>query len=738
MAEGRELEELEKEITCIICHEHYKEPKVLPCLHYYCKQCIYSVALREGLNEPFSCPECRKTTTLPQGQADYLPSAFFINRLREKYLRLERVHRRVEAKCGACVVGGKAEAFCVQCDEFICAECVDMHRRVKKFVAHDISSLDELKEGRAKGEVTPEPCVQTCAIHQQPVNIFCFDCKTLICRDCTIKTHNSQTHNCNYEFIQVAAPEVKKKLTQQLDPMKKAKEALLHAVKEVQATKSDVQIQGKFVKDHINTSFNEMCRIMEECRQGLLAEAEQRVAVKCKRLSTQEDRLSTRHACFCSTINYTEYCMEHAADDKIMCMHSELQARIKEQIEEYRNEEETMKPVEAADIGVEVSCAQELKQLCQDKAILTSLIDPSSCAVEFDTACVELDKTSKFTVVPRVMNGGPPALNQECSVECELKSLAEASTIKCAVSRSQDNAYLCEYTPTVRGRHELTVSVNEQAVAGSPFSVHVTIHPTQLGKPVRVIPTGVLGPRDVTLSSSGEMIVAFRNSIFVYDKTGKKVRSCEASYFRITELWSVTIDRKTNGIFIVGNTSDSHKIVRLGLDLETVKEINIEGATYFPGLAVVGDELMMCNNKEGCVMVYNMELEYMRRIGSKGDGPEQLNETRGISSDERGNLYISDRGKSCILVFSNSGEFLRSFWNQLAIPFGVSVSGRYVYVCDQLNHNLVIFTTEGEYVAAIGQRGQGKGGFNYPWCVCVDQDGFVYVCDNNNCRIQIF
>ena len=38
------VRDLEKEITCAICHEHYQEPKVLPCCHYYCKQCVYQLA----------------------------------------------------------------------------------------------------------------------------------------------------------------------------------------------------------------------------------------------------------------------------------------------------------------------------------------------------------------------------------------------------------------------------------------------------------------------------------------------------------------------------------------------------------------------------------------------------------------------------------------------------------------------------------------------------------------------
>ena len=104
------VEDLEKEITCAICHNHYTKPKVLPCLHYYCKQCIHRLTLRTGLNKPFSCPECRKDTTLPQGDVDKLPTAFFVNRMKSVHSKLERAHGKVEAKCEMCS-GDKAEGF---------------------------------------------------------------------------------------------------------------------------------------------------------------------------------------------------------------------------------------------------------------------------------------------------------------------------------------------------------------------------------------------------------------------------------------------------------------------------------------------------------------------------------------------------------------------------------------------------------------------------------------------------
>ncbi len=34
-------------------------------------------------------------------------------------------------------------------------------------------------------------------------------------------------------------------------------------------------------------------------------------------------------------------------------------------------------------------------------------------------------------------------------------------------------------------------------------------------------------------------------------------------------------------------------------------------------------------------------------------------------------------------------------------------------------------------MTTFGKRGSNEGDFNWPYGVCVDKDGFVYVCDHN-------
>ena len=75
---------------------------------------------------------------------------------------------------------------------------------------------------------------------------------------------------------------------------------------------------------------------------------------------------------------------------------------------------------------------------------------------------------------------------------------------------------------------------------------------------------------------------------------------------------------------------------------------------------------------------------------------------------------------------------------RLKKPSCICIAGRYVYVSDWKDHAVSVFTTGGDYVTSFGWQGGGEGDFNHPCGVCVDRDGFVYVCDAINRRLQIF
>ena len=78
----KEWQQIEEEITCSICGDLFTDPKTIPCLHTFCKQCIEkSIQSNKKMASVVCCPLCR--TPLPRNDISSVPTNFTINRLVE-------------------------------------------------------------------------------------------------------------------------------------------------------------------------------------------------------------------------------------------------------------------------------------------------------------------------------------------------------------------------------------------------------------------------------------------------------------------------------------------------------------------------------------------------------------------------------------------------------------------------------------------------------------------------------
>ena len=725
--QGKTVEELEREITCGICQEHYTEPKALPCLHYYCKQCILRLALRTGTGKPFSCPECRCEAILPEGGVDELKTAFFVNSLIMTVSTMERAHGKVEVKCELCTLTkGNAEAFCRQCARFICKKCMELHKNLQIFLTHEVASLDDLKHGRVEPIPVKEPPTKKCLVHEKSLKIYCYDCDSLICRDCTVKDHRDH----NFEFTKKAAPDEKTKLLEEMQPLKEVHAKLTSTVEHIQTTKLEVEAQKDSAINIIKTSFKELHDILDKREKDLMEEAGAIVQEKVDKLSVQEKTLSLASAEVQSVIDYTERSVMHGTDNEVMSMYTEMRKTIEQKIEEHSKSERSLEPVEEADMGVEVRCSEALQQLCQTQAIITKL-DPSKCTVHLEEAA-EVGKVSKGTLITRLNNNKPTKRN--CKISGQMKSLHNGVIADCNIDDDGSSRYSIQYTPTVRGRHELTVLIDGQHVAGSPFPVSVSIHPTQLGKPVKVW-DGVKSPFGITANSKGDILVAEKvGNIIKFDANGQRHKLVAQN--ELKALRCIAVDDEDNIYCIDDNNNKILTCDKNGGNVQ-VHEVKANKGSGRRALFIINNELLISEtDSRGTIMVYDRELKGVRHIQHKDMGL-----VTDISADVYGNLYMTDRGSACIQVFTANGVFLRSLGhdkNKLWGPCGVCVSGLYVYVTDTTNNCVSVFTTDGVYVTSFGQHGNKEGDFDHPLYLCIDKDQFVYVSDYRNHRIQCF
>ena len=773
------MKDLEKEITCAICHDHYTDPKILPCLHYYCKQCIHGLAKKAG---PFSCPECRKETTLSQEGVDNLPTAFFVNRMKEVHSKMDQAQGKVDTECEVCEIcyGDKVKAFCQQCGKFICSECIKQHRRMKAlFPGHKITQL----------RTTQEPTLRMCEDHDEPMKIYCFDCNVLICRDCTIKDHL----NHNHEFIKKAAPAMKKELVQELDPLKEVVVSLSDAVEKMQTTESEIEARGNFATGDIENVFEELQAVIKAHKQKLLEEATMKVTQKLQRLSEQKKELSATCATVKNVIEDIEQCVKESTDGDVLCVHAKLKNRITTEVEKHCKKEQNLEPVENVDFErIDTSCIEDvIKQLKSARAELSPLpvvpVDPSQCTVTVEEAeAVEVYKATKLSLKIKSGNKKSAEGMDLCAIECTLKSQVNPKVaIKCNVYKVEDDEYCIQFTPTIRGRHQLVVVINGEEVTSSPFPVFVSIiigQPTiKLEKPLKTMNVKVSSihgecyPVDMAFNSLGEIIIASSEKIEVRDKHSKILKSIMYSDYGVYKVYTlkVAVD-STNNIYVLAvNSSNSYDripmILKLNKKLELVNTTRLvsadgtltfaDGTLTFAGVAVVDDRVLVYTY--GSIHIYTPDLEHVEQITSPNHGsPGYFSEVKDMSSDKIGNLYIlasfqdscqgsyptyssSSKSRLEVVVFSSSGKYLHSLkvWpvSSRYDNCSMCVAGKYVYFAEGDKNSssyycikVRVYSTDGPTVTIIEHVPRLMDTQTAVRKLHLDEDGFIYVLFNSD------
>ncbi len=140
---------------------------------------------------------------------------------------------------------------------------------------------------------------------------------------------------------------------------------------------------------------------------------------------------------------------------------------------------------------------------------------------------------------------------------------------------------------------------------------------------------------------------------------------------------------------------------------------------------------------------------YLSKWGRQGGGEGQFNAPWGVAVDnKRGYVYVVDSANFRVQKFDRTGEFIMawgSFGNadgQFYFCRGIAVdeSDGAVYVVDMGNHRIQKFDTSTNFLPQLlgtwGTKGQEPGQFWNPWGIAIDRDGFLYVTDAGNHRIQ--
>lgn len=187
-----------------------------------------------------------------------------------------------EHQCTGCELN-PATSYCLQCDDWLCADCVDAHKRVRMTKDHQLTSREEAAANKAAAGGSTEVSM-LCRVHpKEKLTLFCEKCEILTCRDCQLLQH--QEHK--YQFLQEAADSYKAKLSGSLSLMRDRRDILKRYQTEIEERLSKVRKEKSEIQQDILKQADTIVKAVRAAVWSVLSSLHSFTDAAAKRLSRE-------------------------------------------------------------------------------------------------------------------------------------------------------------------------------------------------------------------------------------------------------------------------------------------------------------------------------------------------------------------------------------------------------------------------------------------------------------------
>ncbi len=434
----------EVDTTCHICLEQYKIPKLLPCGHSFCLQCL--VKIDEANKKPrararaifrqsvICCPECRTNHNISNGPSSLLTDYTMLWELQTLAWRAGLDKRR--SVCGGCPDGRGCSSFCVDCDDFLCSVCVQPHKRMKKLAKHKLIDIKDL----ATVKPTPEPT--TCASHPSLlVSMYCSTCSLLICTDC-IACASHSTHT-----LHTLTADILKSFEQKLDDLiqntDKAVSQRVQRIDEINNVQETMKENPIKLKKAIDEIADKCLLAVERLRDNAHAQVDQKLATSLEKSNEQKQmitgELNTLKSCG-RFVQKTLSCSEPAARTAMVAKAASVLSGV------------TVTSTKVSAIVPLVMAVNDIESMFQSET-LVSEFNPSKIKVTGWTHSTVRNQMVIQVTIPVV----PPPKPE---FRVEYSSLRRELPLK--VKAVDSKTWRLEFTPCYIGHHSLKVNLFDE------------------------------------------------------------------------------------------------------------------------------------------------------------------------------------------------------------------------------------------------------------------------------------
>ncbi|KAJ1368413.1 hypothetical protein KIN20_029540 [Parelaphostrongylus tenuis] len=576
--------------------------------------------------------------------------------------------------CATCGETARADAFCVNCHELLCAVCIIAHQRVRITRDHTVITLQQLlahmtnnafasvDEDVVGGSSDSSPrSSSVCPTHDGKVICSCETCaKVPLCAHC-ISLHS--THQI------VPFGDVRLCIVSLLAESRRNERSIDEAIESVRAMCERVDASVQAATSEVRSHMHLHISALEERKRELLQKVETVKLSKTKNLKDQIDNLIAAKARFAQTIKSVEAVTVDEDSSQLTIAFQELMQLYSQPIHLFPHENDSIKFIVSENQLIsQIRAYGELEsgpcaRLChivgegykrpireRQCMVYVQLCDACGDIVPTNRADGSIHEITATVIAP------------------------DGRSLDVHIGRSEKEPGVIgvAYFPTLNGQHQLDIRVRGISISGCPTAVEVRHgrNYADIATQGELFSFGKEGSGDGELCRPWGICVDLRGRVLVADRSNNRIQ---------------IFDR--DGVFLAkfgcGGTRSGQFDRPAGVTVNTRNNI------------VVADK----DNHR--IQVFDENGNFLLKFGERGRPIGMFNYPWGVATNTQNHIAVSDTRNHRVQVFNESGQFIRKcgfdtafFYKHLDSPRGLCyLSDGQLLITDFNNHRLAVLSS---------------------------------------------
>ena len=322
------LDNLNEDLSCKICYEVYKKPKLLPCLHSFCVACLNRLAETRAVNGKIQCPLCKRDFDVPEsGTFENFPSSFYTNSLLDVLTIKECGATRVT--CGNCDKKSEQSSYCFDCSKVWCGECLNGHNIIRENKKHRVTALTDF-QAQDYEDVLKRPAICKKEHHEKVLKYYCNSCEEVACQVCLNVGHGGH----EIKPLKAVTGDEKAKILAEVERAKSQIEQLTKDIAIAEVDWGQAQENVEAVKRDVNSYAEEMIRVIREEQRRLITEAENIKRVEQDRLTANQEKVRKLVQKIESEVKQAENLLRRGASAEIVHSRKQIEVNLQQLVAE--------------------------------------------------------------------------------------------------------------------------------------------------------------------------------------------------------------------------------------------------------------------------------------------------------------------------------------------------------------------------------------------------------------------